>query len=327
MNDSILGKMVYIKDEIELNDIKKKLKEIDFERKNISTKEERMVYDFKTQDEVNGLMALIRNGIVLEDVPYREQIIDNLFSFFGKYGVSREKIVTSIDELEFFVSDIELGYGGKLVQTCNRMGIDVSYVKFLENGLFSGFKDGIDDFFIHTFTHEFLHKLSSKEDGKDVVVLDDPIVEGYTDMFAHLVSGKTDVVSDLYSFPEKICMLFSEMMGIEKTVDDYLYHNQTHPNLHNLFLECGCEDFNLFKNSLSRVINTTISEKKEGKTSDFALDEKNECLAFIRDRILILYCQNNNDKASSIITKFNELFEGSGYSFSMEDIQSHGSKK
>jgi len=116
-------------------------------------------------------------------------------------------------------------------------------------------------------------------------------------------------------------------MGLEKTVDDYLHHNKTHPNLHNLFLECGCEDFDLFSSMLYSVVTTVSKEKKAGKTCDFALDEKTSCLGFLVENILIPYCQKNSDRAPSIIAKFNELFESNGYTVSMEDVKANSDKK
>lgn len=321
MNNDSLFERKYIKDKIELDRIQSRLEEISTTRSSLSTKDERIMYDLKTKEEANELMSLIRNGIEVEDIPYKDEIIDNLYSFFGKYGLSKDSIVDMVSDIEFFVSDINLGYGGKLVQTCDRIGVDLSYASFDENGQFIGFRDGLKDFFMHTFTHEFLHKLSSKEDGKNVVVLDDPIIEGFTDMFAHMVSGRREVSSDIYEFPEKVCELFTEMMGLERVVDDYLHHNQTRPNLHNLFLECGCEDFSLFNDLLSNVMNGVRRDKKNGVTSCFALEEKDTCLAFLRDNILIPYCSKNSERSSEILDKFNSLFGQYGYTCSIEDIK------
>lgn len=319
-NDSLFERKV-IKDKLELDRIKSRLEEISTTRSSLATKDERIMYDLKTKEEANELMSQVRNGIVIDDIPYKEEIVDNLCSFFGKYGLSKDSIVDMVSEIEFFVSDINLGYGGKLVQTCDRIGVDSSYASFDENGKFVGFKEGLKDFFMHTFTHEFLHKMSSKEDGRAVVVLDDPIVEGFTDMFAHMVSGKRDVVSDTYEFPEKVCELFTEMMGLDKAVDDYLHHNQSRPNLHNLFLECGCEDFALFSKQLSDVMNGVRRDKKNGVTSCFALEEKDVCLAFLRDNILIPYCIKNSERSSVVLDKFNSLFGEYGYTCSIEDVK------
>lgn len=321
MNNDSLFEIKSIKDKIELDIIKRRLEEISTTRESLSTKDERIMYDIKTKEEANELMSQVRNGIVIDDIPYKEEIFGNLYSFFGKFGLSYESISSMSHELEFFISDINLGYGGKLVHACDRIGVDSSYANFDESGKFIGFKEELKDFFIHTFTHEFLHKLSSKEEGKDVVVMDDPIIEGFTDMFAHMVSGKREVVSDTYEFPEKVCELFAEMMGIDKAVDDYLNHNQTHPNLHNLFLECGCEEFSLFNGLLSNVMNGVRRDKKNGVISCFALEEKDVCLAFLRDNILIPYCVKNSERSSAVLEKFNNLFGEYGYTCSMEDVK------
>ena len=319
-NDSLFERKV-IKDKLELDRIKSRLEEISTTRSSLATKDERIMYDLKTKEEANELMSQVRNGIVIDDIPYKEEIVDNLCSFFGKYGLSKDSIVDMVSEIEFFVSDINLGYGGKLVHACDRIGVDASYVNFDEKGNFVGFKEELKDFFMHTFTHEFLHKMSSKEDGKDIVVLDDPIIEGFTEVFAHMVSGKRDVVSDTYEFPEKVCELFTEMMGLDKAVDDYLHHNQSHPNLHNLFLECGCEDFALFSKQLSDVMNGVRRDKANGVTSCFALEEKDVCLAFLRDNILIPYCIKNSERSSVVLDKFNSLFGEYGYTCSIEDVK------
>lgn len=321
MNNDSLFERKCIKDKKELDKILSRLLEIDSERSKIEDKSSRMLYDISTKDEKNDLMSLIHNGIVIDDLPYKEEIVGNLYSFFGKFGVSFEDISAMTSEIDFFVSDINLGYGGKLVQTCDRIGVDYSYANFDDEGKFIGFRDELKDFFMHTFTHEFLHKMSSKEDGKAVIVLDDPIVEGFTEVFAHMVSGKREVVSDTYEFPEKVCELFTEMMGLDKAVDDYLHHNQSHPNLHNLFLECGCEDFSLFSKQLSDVMNGVRRDKKNGVTSCFALEEKDVCLAFLRDNILIPYCVKNGERSSVVLEKFNNLFGEYGYTCSIEDIK------
>lgn len=315
-----------ISDKFELDRIKKRIEEIEDARSSLSTKFEKIEYDMATLDEYNELRSLVRNGIVIEDISFKEEIIDNLYSFFGQYGLSRDKIVDIFSDIEFFVSDINLGYEGKLVYVCGRIGIDASYVDFSEEGKFIGLKEEFKDFFMHTFTHEFLHRMSSKEEGRDVIVMEDALIEGYTDMFAHLVSGRRDVVSDLYGFPEKVCVLFTEMMGMEKTVDDYLHHNQTHSNLHNLFLECGCQDFSLFRSKLSKVISGVKRDKQNGMMSGFALEEKDDCLAFLRDNILIPYCIKNADKAPQVLDKFNSLFGVYDYNCSLNDVKNNNRK-
>lgn len=193
-------------------------------------------------------------------------------------------------------------------------------------GEFEGFRNDIEDFLIHCLTHEFLHKLSSLDNDIPVFCLEDPIIEGYTDMFAHLVSGKEMIRSDLYDFPEKLCILFTKMIGLEKTVNDYIYNNQTHPNLRNLFLECGCQDFKYFYTLLSTTTKKIIAEKKAGKTTDFALDEKTECLRFISENILIPYCTTHTDEAEYIFEQFNALFGEYGYNYNVENTITNNKK-
>ena len=305
-----------IKDKFELDEIKRRLEEIS----NIREKHGNLWY---SKDEYTELFAVLQTGIVIDTIPYRDEIINNLISFFDKYGISKEEIISKISELEFFVSDIDLAYSGKLVQTCDRIGIDISYAKFSEDGKFVGFREELKDFLTHTVTHEILHKLSEMQDGKKIFFrYQDALSEGYTDMFAHLISGKRNIRSDLYEFPEKVCELFTEMIGMDKTVDDYLYHNQDFSNLQKVFLECECKDFSLFRSIFDKIIKRVNDDKKAGKTGCLALEEKDACLAFIRDNILFPYCHKNPDRAVQVLNKFNSLFSVLGYEFSIDDVKS-----
>ena len=113
------------------------------------------------------------------------------------------------------------------------------------------------------------------------------------------------------------------MIGIENVVDDYLYHSENFPNLQKLFLECNCNEFIIFRTIFDNVIKISDIEMRAGKTGCLALKEKDICLNFITDNILLPYCQKNPDRANQILSKFNELFGVYGYVFSMDDIKSN----
>ena len=56
------------------------------------------------------------------------------------------------------------------------------------------------------------------------MVAGDALIEGFTDYFAKLALGGSKIESDLYSFPVSVCEMFTEIIGIDKSLDDYVRH-------------------------------------------------------------------------------------------------------
>ena len=308
----------------ELEKIKNRIREISEMREMLSTKEEKAIYDIENRDELAELYELIRRGIPVSNIPYKKEITLELVSFFNNYGISEEQTISHINELEFFVSDIVLGHGAELVYTCNRIGINSTYVEFLEDGTIT-YKPEYKDFLIHTIRHEMLHKLSSEEAGKSFPCGEDALIEGYTEMFNHYISGKSDINNILYEFPERVCRLFTEMIGIEETVDDYIYNNKSHPNLQRLFETYGA-DFSFFRISLSNILVQISKEKNMGIDGCLALEQKIACLDFISNNILVPYCQQNLGEQTRLIERFNSLFSEFDYNLSVEEINKDNKK-
>ena len=99
MNNDSLFERKYIKDKKELDKILARLMEINSERSTIEDDSDRMIYDIRIKDEKNDLMSLIYNGLVIDDLPYKEEIVGLYEIKNGKLG--RPILDTTITGLAF----------------------------------------------------------------------------------------------------------------------------------------------------------------------------------------------------------------------------------
>lgn len=302
-----------------LFDIKAKLEELRLLRDSVSGK------DFSIKDEINELTSYLSEGIHLDEIFYHREIMDSIITLIGPYGFDKDFVLDNLSNMTGKVCPMEFLGTGRAQALRTYIDMDIDFFEYDENGRVVGVPDSKKDFYKYVVTHEFFHKLSSYKNGyDDVMVMGDALLEGFTDMFAHLASGNNTDKSDLYDFPVQVCSMFAEMIGMEKVLDDYINKTGNFPNLKNLFMECNLDEsrFSEFRGILDSVISGVSRDKKSGiSPSEWGITEKNSSLDFLRDNIIIPYCQNHPDKVEGILDKFNSLFNDMGYSCSREDIK------
>lgn len=304
-----------------LFDIKEKLEELKKLREGVKDK------DFGIKDEENEIVSYLKAGIKLDSIPNHEEVMEGISAFLSQYGYDRDSFV--FDNLKDMVGNVcpmsLLGIG-KAQALRTYIDLDIDFFDYDEEGKVIGVSPSKKDLFKYIVSHEFFHKLSSFKNGHDdVIVLGDALLEGFTDMFAHIVSGNYTDKSDLYDFPVRVCEMFTEMMGMDSVLDDYIKETGRFPKLRNLFSACGLdnEGFMEFRSGLDSVISGVSRDRESGlPKEEWGRDEKNRSLDFLRDNIVIPYCQNNPGKVDSVLSRFNELFQDMGYSCSIEDIKS-----
>jgi hypothetical protein len=143
--------------------------------------------------------------------------------------------------MEGHVLPVEYLVGGKAQALRNHIDLELDFFDYDEEGKVIGVSEEKRELYRHVVVHEFFHKLSSYKNGhRDVMVFGDALLEGFTDYFTKRVLNDS-IESDLYGLPVKVCDLFTEMIGIDKTLDDYINNTGEFPNLKNLFGECGIE--------------------------------------------------------------------------------------
>lgn len=280
--------------------------------------------DFSNKDKINEVRSFLSSGIHLDKIPYHDDFIHDISAFLCSNGFSLDFVVDNLKDMEGHVLPVEYLYGGKAQALRSHIDLELDFFDYDEDGKVLGVSEDKKELYRHVVVHEFFHKLSSYKNGsKDVIVLGDALLEGFTDYFTKRVLNDT-VESDMYGFPVKVCDLFTEMIGVDKVLDDYINNTGQFPNLKNLFEECGIdrEGFIEFSTGLSSVISGVSRDKKTDlPKSEWGRDEKLSSLDYLRDNIVIPYCMNNPDKAEGILNKFNILFNDMGYSCSMDDVK------
>jgi len=280
--------------------------------------------DYIIQDKVTELTSFLLAGIVLDEIPRHREIIDKISSFLVENGFSEDFVIDNLRNMEGRVLPVEVLNGGKAQALRTHIDLEIDFFDYDSEGRVIGVNPEKEELYYHVVTHEFFHKLSSYKNGfNDALVAGDAFLEGYTDYFTKLALGGSKIESDLYGFPVKVCEMFTEIMGLDKSLDDYINHTGDFPNLKNLFSECGLdkESFLEFNSNLNSIIVGVRRDKLAGLSKEeWAKDEKMCTLEFLRNNIIIPYCRNNPTDADRILDKFNNLFSSSGYSCSIEDV-------
>lgn len=306
-----------------LLEIKKTLEEVKELRLKQTGKE------FLLKDEETELISFLSSGIVLEEIPYHQEVMEGISAFLSSFGYDRDFVFDNLKDMEGHVCPLDFLGTGKAQALRDHIDLDIDFFKYDEEGNVVGVSDDKKDLFRHVVIHEFFHKLSSYKKGHpNIMVGGDALLEGFTDLFARLVSGNKKDNSDLYEIPTRVCEMFAEMMGMDKALEDYIKETGKFPNLRGLFNECGLteESFMEFRMNLDSIVPGVSRDKKKGLSKEeWALDEKTKSIDFLRDNIIIPYCRKNPEKAERLLNKFNNLFEDMGYSCSMEDVK--GDKK
>ena len=200
--------------------------------------------DYVNRDRINEIHSFLSSGIVLDEIPFQSEFIGSIIGFLGQNGFSDEFVLTNLKDMEGHVLPVEYLYGGKAQALRSHIDLELDFFDYDEDGKVIGVSKDKEELYRHVVVHEFFHKLSSYKNGhRDIMVMGDALLEGFTDLYTRCSLGDK-VESDLYGFPVKVCDLFTEMIGVDKTLDDYINHTGEFPNLRGLFSECGIKEEN-----------------------------------------------------------------------------------
>lgn len=237
------------------------------------------------REKLNTLKKKLWTGIQLDISKFKEEIIRDIYLYLEKFGYSREFIINNLEDIEIYISDIDIIAEGKLVTVGNKIGIDSEFVDFDKKGNVIGIKDYYKLFLKYTLTHEFLHKLSSnRKDKEPIPVLEDALIEGTTDMYAHIISENDIDKSNLYDFLVKSCIILRRCVGNKEFLQDYIDNLPNWTNTLKVFNDCGLseDEFKEFYFNLNKVLAYT----KSGMDPEELKNIKKEIAVFLKNRLI-----------------------------------------
>ncbi len=237
------------------------------------------------REKLTDLKKKLWQGIPLEISKFKNEIIRDIYLYLEKFGYTREFVIKNLEDVELYVSDIDILAEGKLVTVGNKIGIDSEFVDFDRKGNIVGIKELYKVFLKYTLTHEFLHKISSnRKDRPAVPVLDDALIEGTTDMYAHLISENDTDKSNLYDFLVKTCIILRRTVGNKEFLEDYIDNLPNWFNTRKTFQQCGLtdDDFIAFYFNLNKILAYT----KSGIDPEGLKAIKNEVLVFLKEKLI-----------------------------------------
>jgi len=302
--DNISNSIITLKDQIHQISINSSLDK--FERK-IRIRE--------LNEEISFLKSRLLKGISIEQPYISKEIQKSIITFLEQHGFETKKFEEKIKKLRFYVTNERLSSNGLLATYSDKVAIDYSLVNFDENGNFIGLKKEKEDFIRYALTHEFLHVCSINS---NVSFKDDAISEGYTDLFAHVISGNNKDKSERYDYFVRVCTLFTNLVGIEGTVEDYFYNLETMPNLKKLFKKCGLQDEDYFE--FYQLLNNIINLQIENENNENIIKKKKNLINRIKEYILIPYLKTGIDNKENYLNLFNDLFKNFNISCYLDEV-------
>ena len=131
----------------------------------------------------------------------------------------------------------------------------------------------------------FLHKISSnRKDKPAVAVLEDALIEGSTDMYAHLISENDIDKSNLYDFLVKVCIMLRRIVGNKEFLEDYIDNLPNWNNTRKVFGECGLTDDDF--SNLYFSMNKVLAYTKSGIDPEGLNKLKEEIIVFIKNKLI-----------------------------------------
>ena len=237
------------------------------------------------REKINELKRKLWAGIPLELNKLKDEITRDIYLYLEKYGYSRDFVIGNLEDVELYVSDVDIIADGKLVTVGNKIGIDSEFIDFDRKGNIIGIKDYYKLFLKYTLTHEFLHKISSnRKDKPAVAVLEDALIEGSTDMYAHLISENDIDKSNLYDFLVKVCIMLRRIVGNKEFLEDYIDNLPNWNNTRKVFGECGLTDDDF--SNLYFSMNKVLAYTKSGIDPEGLNKLKEEIIVFIKNKLI-----------------------------------------
>ncbi len=303
---NIVKSTPYILDNEELNRLSVEYKALIVELDSLD-KTKDFAKMMELREKLNLLKKKLWVGIPLDISKLKEEIIRDIYLYLEKFGYTREFVTSNLEDIELYVSDIDIIAEGKLVTVGNKIGIDSEFVDFDKKGNIIGIKDYYRLFLKYTLTHEFLHKLSSnRKDKEPIPVLEDALIEGTTDMYAHLISENDIDKSNLYDFLVKCCIILRRCVGNKDFLDDYINNLPNWNNTRKVFNDCGLNDdeFMGFYYNLNKV----LVYNKSGMDIEGLKNLKKEIAVFLKNRLIRNRFQKHRE-LREIEKVYNILFE------------------
>ena len=237
------------------------------------------------REKINELKRKLWAGIPLELNKLKNEITRDIYLYLEKYGYSRDFVIGNLEDVELYVSDVDIIADGKLVTVGNKIGIDSEFIDFDRKGNIIGIKDYYKLFLKYTLTHEFLHKISSnRKDKPAVAVLEDALIEGSTDMYAHLISENDIDKSNIYDFLVKVCIMLRRIVGNKEFLEDYIDNLPNWNNTRKVFGECGLTDDDF--SNLYFSMNKVLAYTKSGIDPEGLNKLKEEIIVFIKNKLI-----------------------------------------
>ncbi len=237
------------------------------------------------REKINELKRKLWAGIPLELNKLKDEITRDIYLYLEKYGYSRDFVIGNLEDVELYVSDVDIIAESKLVTVGNKIGIDSEFIDFDRKGNIIGIKDYYKLFLKYTLTHEFLHKISSnRKDKPAVAVLEDALIEGSTDMYAHLIRENDIDKSNIYDFLVKVCIMLRRIVGNKEFLEDYIDNLPNWNNTRKVFGECGLTDDDF--SNLYFSMNKVLAYTKSGIDPEGLNKLKEEIIVFIKNKLI-----------------------------------------
>ena len=142
--------------------------------------------------------------------------------------------------------------------------------------------------------------MCSKPERKSIT--DDALSEGFTDLFARLMSKVENNQSEKYDFSVRVCTLLANVIGIENALSDYIYNLDTLPNVRQLF---GDEiEYLQFYNEMNNILSNELKQEDLAKL----YDDKVTLINKLKETIFIPFLQKDMQNKEEYINLFNNLF-------------------
>ena len=255
------------------------------------------------RNKLNELKKKLWKGIPLELGKFKEEIERDIYLYLEKFGYKRDFVKDNLADIELYVSDIDIIAEGKLVTVGNKIGIDSEFVEFDKKGNVVGIKDFYKFFLKYTLTHEFLHKLSSnRKDKPPVPVLEDALIEGSTDMYAHLISENDVDKSNLYDFLVKVCIILRRCVGNKEFLHDYIDDLPNWTNTRKTFVDIGLTEIDF--TTLYFNLNKILAYTKSGMDPNGLHKLKEDVMIFLKEKLIA-----NRFKKGRELREINKVYD------------------
>ena len=256
-------------------------------------------------------------GITIDCTDLKEQIEKSIIDYLSLYEINTDKIKEKLKNIEFYITNERLSSGGLLSAYSNKVSIDYSLADFDEFGNFVGLKQDKQDFIRYVMTHELLHLCSFNGNES---VKDDALSEGFTDLFAQVISNNFKDRSNRYDFLVRVCILLTNCMGIKNALDDYINNLGAFPSLKNLFNLFGLNNkqFIEFYQKMNNINQINMIYKNQEEIYNMKL----EIITFLKNNIFIPYVKEQEEK-ERYVNLFNELFGNIGIYCSLEEVKTN----